>query len=201
MEEKHLTPSFGAPQNDHTLLPSPGEEKGPTTARQRFGGFAVCHLGFSIFLSCSCPIWIRLFFMELVWAKSFLLGTFFMAAYFPMGYLTAAMEEWTVPQSSREKCLAVVYPMVVAWLWVAVVLVALFGDIDALFLVAVVLSLFLAMPSSGFVLIFGFVGGNDVGFVLIGLLAGFLPPFLFALGSFWQASRREKKNAKRTAEA
>lgn len=193
MDEKHLTLPFGAPQDGYTLLASTKAEKDPTTVGQRFGGFAICHLTYSILLAVSFPVWIELCVSEVTLP---LVGLCLMAAYFPLGYLTAYLEEWTVPQNSREKCMAVGYPVVVAWIWVTVVWITLFPESGDFLPVVVVISLFLAAPSSFFVLFFGLAGNSVVDFALVGLVAGFLPPLFFACGSFWQASRREKKNAK-----
>ncbi|MBP3519796.1 MAG: hypothetical protein J6J87_00445, partial [Oscillospiraceae bacterium] len=69
-----------------------------------------------------------------------------------------------------------------------------------LFLVLFPVSMFLATPSSIFVLCFfdfWMTAGSSLDvamrLIFIGFLAGFLPPLLFALGSFWQSARMERR--------
>lgn len=187
MNEKTATPLSGAPRDSYT------------PQRERFLGFAVGHFSLS-FLT-----------VFLLWCGGAFLGqaTFpegahlagpllLMAAYFPVGYLVSALRGWSPTETGEAALLAIMRPTAAAWLWVAVVLTSIGGDL--LFALVFGISIFLAAPSSLFVmgtmfscdwLLFADNGLAALG--LSGLIAGFLPPLLFALGSFWRAGRRRKK--------
>ncbi|MDE6107908.1 MAG: hypothetical protein K2F83_04440, partial [Oscillospiraceae bacterium] len=196
----------------YTLLALADAEKKPTSLWIRFKGFAAWHFGVSIMLSAFLSIPLGTIFLSIGMALKewgieingtmlcWLLGLTMMGMYYPMGIM-AAGSEWTYPKTWKEKVRAVMQPTMVAWFWVATVLATLLLGSDFL-LVEFFISLFLAAPSSVVVLLsirwwpFGSVVWDFVSLILIGLISGFLPPLLFALGSFWQASRRERKNAK-----
>lgn len=169
-----------------------GKEYGPahTTQQERFGGFALAHFGLSglgCFLYWPCLLGVEDLSISLLIALVFLL------AYFPLGMASAWMGNWTFPLTGKECWQAVGYPTAVAWAWVGIVILSLFSG-DLLTLVFIT-SLMLAAPSSGFVLVIvalmdGWSGGLSellVALVSAGLLAGVLPPLLFAWGSFCQA--------------
>ena len=178
------------PQPESGEIPA----KKPTTTAQRFGGFAVAHLAYSLL---SSPVFFLLFSAEeevLLW----LVPLGMMALYYPLGRLTAWLEEWTSPQTGRERILAVVWPTLVAWSWVCVVLVSLAGEWGDLLIPVFGLSVLLAAPSSLFTLVF-FSGLSRAGMMVslgfTGLFAGILPPLFFALGSFRQASVKHNGEA------
>ena len=170
----------------------------PTTQAQRFGGFAVTHITYSV---------ISLFPMlggfgwtldstlfPLVWLVPILA----MLLYFPLGILTAWISGWTSPQTGREKRMAVLLPTLVAWFWVILVLISIAGQWETLFMGVLTVSFLFAVPSSLFTITLSaaspwWISGLIVPLGLSGLVAGFLPPFLFALGSFWQSGRKGKK--------
>lgn len=171
--------------------------KGQTKVSQRFGGFAVCHMAYSV-LSL-VPIF---FFYMMEWETNFgelilwVVPLALMLFYFPLGVLVAWMSEWARPQATRERVLAIALPTLVAWIWVGVVLGSMAAEAGDLLIAVYGVSVLFAAPSSLFVLIFtGWLPASSLWVALgtVGLLAGFLPPFLFALGSFWQAGRRESR--------
>lgn len=167
-----------------------------TTVACRFCGFAVSHILLSLLTVISVfPLLMMSNFSP--WGAA-LCGWALMAAYFPAGCLASSIEGWASLKSDREKALVVFLPALVAWAWVGIVFLALFGEEQTLMYVVFVNSLFLAAPSSFFsVLSMIFLGGpygaGWGGLLVGGILSGFLPPFLFALGSFWQSARRERK--------
>ena len=170
------------------------QEKEATTAKDRFCGFAMGHLLFSIstvfFL---LPIFS--FESEGLWAA---LVIVLQLAYFPLGILVAWLHEWTAPASDKEKAQAVLWPTLVAWGWVLVVFAALYSEVEEFFLMVFGISMIFALPS-GLFSIFSlmFLGGpfGLGGLFLGGILSGCLPPLLFALGSFWQGRRKERRVA------
>lgn len=171
----------------------------PTTVAQRFGGFAAAHITYSL-LSLPClifggmvPVWPVLIWLYPVAAMIF---------YFPIGMFTAWLSEWSPPQSGRERQLAVLLPALVAWIWVGIVLISVTGEWGELFMAIFAISFLFATPSSLFSIIFLGTfshltgdGGLAVSLGLCGLLAGFLPPLFFALGSFWQSERRKGRGS------
>ena len=172
-----------------------GKDRGPTTVACRFSGFAVGH----VLLSLLTVIFVPLLLMSDLspWVAA-LCGCLLMGVYFPAGCLASFMEGWVSPGSEKEKIQAVLLPALVAWTWVGVVFLALFLEEQALFYVVFVLSVFLAAPSSFFsilsmIFLSGPYGAGWGGLLIGGILSGFLPPLLFALGSFWQSARMEKK--------
>lgn len=187
MDNKSLIPNQGpTPESGNTAS---------TTAIQRFSGFAVGH----ILLSLLTVIFVPLLLMSDLspWVAA-LCGCLLMAAYFPAGCLASFTEGWSGPKSEKEKVQAVLFPALVAWAWVGVVFLALFLEEAALFWVVFMLSMFLAAPSSFFsilamIFLSGPYGAGWGGLLAGGLLSGFLPPLLFALGSFWQSARMERK--------
>ena len=189
MNEKTATPPSGAPMGSYT------------PQRERFLGFTLGH--FALSLLTVLLLWLGSAlhrgkaFAQWVNAAIPLLAT---AAYLPVGYGISALRRWTPSNTKREKLLSIALPTAVAWGWVAVVLITMTARIEALVSIVFTLSLFLAAPSSLLVvgmllscdwLLFADNGLAALG--LCGLIAGFLPPLLFALGSFWQAERRKKK--------
>lgn len=167
-----------------------------TSQRERFLGFATGHILLSLLTVGILPALLAIGDLP-PWAAG-LCGGGLMAAYFPAGCLASFTEEWASPRSEKEKILAVLLPALVAWAWVGVVFLALFLEEEALFWAVFVLSMFLAAPSSLFsILAMIFLSGPYAaglgGLLAGGLLSGFLPPLLFALGSFWQSARMERK--------
>lgn len=216
MEENHLPLPIEELPKENTPSAAQSEEKEQTTLGERFSGFAAYHFGLSLSLGgvvCTGLITILIPIIATVaetGAGRLLLILSMMLIYAPLGAVAAAFRKWTVPSTRREKILAVLQPAAVAWLWVGVVelVIALGGTAAAsLVLIVFMLSIWFAAPSSIVVIscadlwAFGSDLENMLGLAVVGMIAGFLPPLLFALGSFWEASRREKKNAKRTAEA
>ena len=191
MNEKTATPLSGAPGDFYT------------PQKERFLGFAMGHFTLSLLtillLWCGGAFLGRSTFTE--WAN--LVGPLLpVAAYFPGGYLVSALCGWSPPETGEAALLAVMLPTAGAWLWVAVILISIGGDL--LFALVFGISIFLAAPSSLFVLgmLFScdwllFADNGLVALGLCGLLSGLLPPLLFALGSFWQAGRRKKKEERR----
>lgn len=189
MNEKTATPPSGAPVGSYT------------PQRERFLGFALGH--FLLSLLTVLLLWLggALYrgeaFTQWVNAAIPLLAV---AAYLPAGYGISALRKWTPANTKREKFLSFALPTAVAWGWVTVVLITMTARIEALVSVVFTLSLFLAAPSCLLVLglllscdwlLFAENGLAALG--LCGLIAGLLPPFLFALGSFWQTERRTKR--------
>lgn len=179
------------------------KEYGPahTTQEERFWGFALAHLGLSG-LGFSL-VWLGLPALVLgsselsIGALISLVGAALLA-YFPMGMFAAWLEQWTAPFTAEERWRAIAYPTAVAWAWVGFVVIAWGTADEALLLLAFMVSITLAIPSSGLVLVCAPLWENDgvFGLALIGLLAGVLPPLLFAWGSFCQARRTEKRALK-----
>lgn len=176
----------------------------PTTLSERFSGFANGHFSITFvvalfayfgFFICGAIVKDRLWINVIMIIATILS----IGVYFPAGALTAKGGEWTVPKE-EDKILAVLQPAVAAWVWVAIVIFAVLTD-GLLALCVFFISMLFAAPSSIFVLCFsgfwassGLYGEGMVELLfLIGLIAGFLPPLLFALGSFWQSARMEKK--------
>ena len=170
----------------------------PTTQLQRFSGFALCHI-------CYSPvslIFAHLFYTvagELGAVMTAMLPIALIALYFPLGMLTARLSGWTRPQTRREKVWVIALPTLMAWLWVAVVLLSIGGAPEELFLWVFGISLLLAAPSSLFVMTliafwdWAMLPATGDPFVILGsfgIVAGILPTLLFALGSFYQAGWR-----------
>ena len=186
----------------------PGVPK-PTSAATRFGGFAICHLCASLLVTPCIILCILLVWDVHEWSvvPAVVLVLFLMMGmYFPLGMLTAWIDNWTVPKTDRDRFLAVAQPTAVAWIWVVIVLgcIQLEGEgTGELVLAVALISCGCAAPSSIFVLCsMGLLmphshEGMLCALMLTGVLAGILPPLLFAWGSFWQAARAEQKRAKR----
>ncbi len=124
----------------------------------------------------------------------FLAESLLILAYFPLGAYAAAEGHWTCP-TDWEKLLAVLQPALVAWAWAGLVIFSLWGDVEILLLPAFFISVILASPSSGFVILCVLClpyGENLSWWCSVAFLAGLLPPLLFALGSFWQSGRMER---------
>lgn len=186
------------------------EQQEPTTLSERFGGFAVYH--FILVLLVDGLFWAMAVFGEPFAAVLYeiedifpwLLAAFAMGIYFPAGMIAAKRRGWTCPKDSNELCLAILQPAAVAWGWAALVIFgACVPYMSFLLLVMFPVSMFLASPSSIFVLCFfdfWLTAGSSLDVAMrltfIGLLAGFLPPLLFALGSFWQPARMERRQVK-----
>ena len=166
--------------------------KAPTVA-QRFAGFAECHILYSLI---SCPVlfalgWIPIDSMFITVGVVILL----LLLYFPLGKLKASFSSWAAPRVLQEKVLAVLLPTIVAWIWVLVVLVSVISEMPDLFMVVFAASFLFALPSSLFVVtLFALLPSASftMGLGVWGLVAGILPPLLFALGSFVQSEKREK---------
>ena len=182
-----------------------GKEYGPahTTQQERFGSFALAHFG----LSCLgfFLIWLGLPVLDLALGSSELTFGVLIAlvgaallAYFPLGMFAAWLGRWTAPFTAGERWKAVAYPTAVAWAWVGFVVTAWGTADDALLLLAFTVSITLALPSSGLVLMCAPLWEHDgvLGLALIGLMAGIIPPLLFAWGSFCQARWAEKRALK-----
>ncbi len=173
--------------------------KKPTTVSQRFNGFAVCHLAYSLLsLIPAFCVYMKVVEAPFLAVTLWLLPVVLIALYFPMGMLAAWVSEWTPPRTLRERWLAIALPTLAAWLWVVFVLVCIVGEWGDLFMLVLALSFLLAAPSSLFVVTlcgWSLLLGNSglVALGVCGLIAGALPPLLFALGSFWQAERKQKK--------
>lgn len=166
------------------------EKKKETTVFQRVKGFAACHILFSL-TSLMCVLYPLLPNGSEV--GFFILVISMMLIYFPLGVLKAWLSNWTEPQTQQKKALAVLLPAIVAWVWVGIVLVTIMGEMEELFMVVFAISFLFAVPSSLFVvMLFIFLPHATLttGLGFCGLMAGFLPPLLFALGSFWQAKRQ-----------
>ena len=169
-----------------------GKEYGPahTTQQERFGGFALAHFGLSgaMWLGSFCISWGLMAFV----VASLL-------AYFPLGIFAAWLGGWTVPITLRERWQAVVYPTAAAWAWVGFVVIAWGTADEALLLLAFIVSITLAFPSSGLVLVCAPLWEHDgvLGLALIGLVAGVIPPLLFAWGSFCQAEWAQMRTIKK----
>lgn len=171
-----------------------GKEYGPahTTQQERFGGFALAHLSLSVL---SLALWMLILSVELPWGVNMTFSIITLLIYFPLGMFAAWMEGWTVPFTAGERWQAVLYPTAVAWAWVGVVISALLSGNGPFFLLVFPTSMLFAAPSSVFILVTlplwdrGELWG---GLALVGLLAGVLPPLLFAWGSFCQARWAEK---------
>ncbi len=166
------------------------EEK-RTTLGQRFCGFAMGHLILSVLLVFFGPI-----FLASRWNESwlYLAPIFLMGIYFPAGVCVSWVEGWTVPQSDRERMMAIILPAAVAWFWVCVVFFAISVETGELLMVVFYLSMILATPSSILAILFAVLIPSEGwgGLMLGGMIAGFLPPLLFELGSFWQSDRMER---------
>lgn len=177
------------------------KEYGPahTTQKERFGGFALAHLG----LSGLCALqWFGFFQMEMIGDVALITAS--LLAYFPLGMLVAWLGGWTSPFTNKERWRAVAYPTAMAWIWVGVVISALLSGNGPFFLLVFPTSMLFAAPSSVFILVTlplwdrGELWG---GLALVGLLAGVLPPLLFAWGSFCQAQWAEKRALKKRRSA
>ncbi len=173
-----------------------------TTLSERFSGFAAYH--FILALLMDVLVWIMaltMLFPEIEDTFPWLLAAFVIGIYFPAGMIAAKRRGWTCPKDSDELCLAILQPAAVAWGWAALVIFEVCVlNTGFLFFVLFPVSMFLASPSSIFVLCFfdfWMTAGSNLDIamrlIFLGLLAGFLPPLLFALGSFWQSARMEKK--------
>ncbi len=172
--------------------------KKPITIAQRFGGFAATHIAYSLLCLLSLYLagsGIGLVGLGLIW---WMLPLTLVALYFPLGMLIAQLTKWTPPGTGRERRLAILLPTLVAWTWVCVVLVMVVGEWEEPFMAILAISFFFAAPSSILVTILigplSQISDNLIlSLGLSGLISGLLPPLLFALGSFWQAGRRKKK--------
>lgn len=202
-----------------------GQQREPTALSKRFSGFAAYH--FILALLVDGIFWAMVVFREalaallirllVIFGEPFaavlyeiedifpwLLAAFAMGIYFPAGMIAAKRRGWTCPKDSDELCLAVLQPAAVAWGWAALMIFEVcVSNTGFLFLVLFVVSIFLATPSSIFVLCFfdfWMTAGSSLDIAMrltfIGLFAGFLPPLLFALGSFWQSARMERRRVK-----
>ena len=105
----------------------------------------------------------------------------------------AWLEEWTPPQTKKEKYKTVMQPALVAWGWVLVVFFSIWIEAEELLLAVFFISMIFAMPSSVFSLVVFATNGEWSALLLGGILSGLLPPLLFALGSFWQGKRQAEK--------
>ena len=179
-------------------------ERKPTSLAARFGWFALGHFLISItlcalFVCVLGPVAAVVIAPE--WAAAALLAgmtTLALGAYFIAGAYTAHSRRWTAPAGGRERALAVLLPALAAWAWEGTAIAGMASDgspgLQALAGFLLYAALFLAAPSVLF--LFFCVGILNVGlwldepgFWVMAFLAGFLPPLLFALGSFWRAGR------------
>lgn len=163
-----------------------------TTLKERFKGFALYHILYSLAFCAFCTL-----ISPLLAACLFSAGAYFlylivpllcivgMALYFPLGMRKAKRGHWTVP-SGKELCLAVLLPCLISVPWALMFPVSsqefsLYFPISATF----------AAPSSLFVFLsFAVSPSSYPVFVFFALFAAVLPPLLFALGSFCQAKRQ-----------
>lgn len=179
-------------------------ESCPTSIPARFGWFAAGHLIVSLItcgvmfciafplsaLAEGVPSWLPLTIMT--GSTVFAIGGYFIA-----GAYTAKARRWTPPSSKEDAVLAVLLPALVAWTWEGVAIAGMAGEtafLQALAAFLLYIALFLAAPSVLFIFFCATILGagmffDDMSFWVMVVLAGFLPPLLFALGSFWQASR------------
>lgn len=178
---------------DHLISPSAGvpeQQRKETTLAARFGGFAFGHLSISILLTFFGGPLLMTLRMDGSWL--YLAPILLMGIYFPIGALVAWMEGWTPPGTDRERALAVLQPAVVAWLWVGVVFFCITAEAGELFMSVVMISFIFASPSSVFSILSAAIipAGGWGGLLIGGVVSGFFPPLLFALGSFWQSERK-----------
>lgn len=176
-----------------------------TTMLARFGRFAAGHFLLSICTNIVCLGLLALLVPLLQFGQEpapqayIVLVVILMGAYFPVGAYTAARQGWTRPSGWLERILAVFLPALVAWAWEGLMIAGLFGSsgrvYTSLVMIFISLSFFLAFPSTFFVF---FCTLNSLTwplgswhFFLVAIMAGLLPPLLFAAGSFWQAWKEE----------
>ena len=168
-----------------------------TTLWERFGGFAMAHICYSLVGMVIYPILFGMLIsssadLVVKGALIVLFGSLSMAVYFLMGMLTAKWRDWSVP-TAKEKVWAVVQPcfISVSWAIFILALVYVLDGVDTTLAVVVgLISWVMASPSSWFYICCGFVCGS---ITLSALWAAVLPPLLFGLGSFWQSKRQERK--------
>lgn len=170
-----------------------------TTVKERFKGFALYHLLYSLFFFTFFVCFVSFsYFLDAIPIETrpamavqqfilYLSIPLSMVLYFPLGMWKAKRGRWTVP-SGKELCLAVALPCLVSVTWA--LLFPLSIEVIQLYLL---ISAIFAAPSSFFVIYLSLLLDpyllNWVGFT-VALLSAVLPPLLFALGSFWQAKRQ-----------
>ncbi len=183
-----------------------------TTIAARFGWFALGHVLISITTCAVCffgaaPLSLLWTFdwsaclVPVVWTGVTVLA---LGSYFAAGAYIAAAHGWSRPSCAREYILAVLLPALVAWCWEGAAIAGMSGQsfsaLSALAGFLLYAALFLATPSVIFIF-FSFAYLNtglwldDWGFWATAILAGFLPPLLFAAGSFWQSGRKKSAAA------
>ena len=167
----------------------------------RLAGFAKSHFiisgtGFCVLL----PLYAILSCIDL-WQYTSLLVLvtgLLLLVYIPAGVRCARKKQWGSFDSWKEGLWAFLDPALIAWGWAAIVVLSLFLNVWPLLLFLFCASLFLAAPSSLLVLLamssdldgFGrLVGLGWLGFCLLALLAGGIPPLLFFLGSLLGGKR------------
>lgn len=164
-----------------------------TTLKERFKGFALYHILYSLAFCAFCTLISPLLAACLLSAGAYLLYSIVpllcivgMALYFPLGMRKAKRGRWSVP-TGKELCLAALLPCLISVPWV--LMLPLLLEVLQLYLL---ISAVLAAPSSLFVLFFSLTVNptSYLVFDLFALFAAVLPPLLFALGSFCQAKRQ-----------
>ncbi len=160
----------------------------PSTARLT-GAFALAHFPFSLL-----SLFLTLYLFPAInaefattWADDTLVPALvLMALYFPLGLLFGAGIPWARVHTPQELVRAISSQAMIAWGWAAAMFSTLFLGLWP----GVILTFFLAFPSSLFALSFCFLFPDAslplllVSLMTLAIPAGLLPPLLFNLGSF-----------------
>lgn len=163
-----------------------------TTLGDRFLGFTVSHIVLSML--GAALVYEVLGRFSSGGLLPFVAESLLILVYFPLGAYAAFEGRWTCP-TDEEKLLAVLQPALVAWAWAGLVIFSPWGGAEVLLIPAFFISVILASPSSGFVILCVLClpyRERLAWWCFAAFLAGFLPPLLFALGSFWQSGRMER---------
>lgn len=173
----------------------------------RLAGFAISHfaisgVGFAVglfvfaFIMQSTEETLARYDLWAVLGESLLLLLYAVA-----GFWSAQEKQWGPVRSFKEGLWTFLDPALIAWGWGALVVLSLALNVWPLLLFLLPASLFLASPSSFLVLLAlpaGFFGLGWLGFCLLALLAGGIPPLLFFLGSLFGG--KKSSSAKEGAE-
>lgn len=161
----------------------------PTRQSTRFGAFALCHVLISII--GAALTWVFLIAKSNMWIWCIWDGIL-MLLYAVSGVWVAWIRHWTRPKGGLAGLWAVLALALLAWTWEALVLVSVINGENVFWgyigVGLLYLALFLATPSTLFMCLAVLCGlsssGNFTNYFLVSMwLAGFLPPFLFFLGS------------------
>ena len=156
------------------------------------GSFAVAHFSLSLLI---CPFG----FCGIDTPIFGLLPFFFIALYYPLGLLFGAPID-----NARQLVWAVLSQAAIAWCWAGAVIWALHGGNEDALLYVILLTFPLACPSSLLVLVgiflleSVFASSELLGFILLSIPAGLLPPLLFNLGGFHATRRKTATRADET---